>query len=163
MTFGEKAVDLVAFVLCCTAAAAIAYFVAGAFGLSHPIWACVFALIASQGSLATALSAMGGRVIGTIIGVGVAVAVNAVMSRFAVPVASEMLVDVAICAVVAWERPAIQICLWTPPIILLTAAPGESLVAVGVTRGCEVILGVVVGGLLHMAAEKVGVWAKGRR
>ncbi len=156
----EKAAGLIASVVCCTAAAAVAYYLASAVRLQHPIWACVFALIASQGSLATALSTMGGRVIGTMIGVVVAVAVNAAMSRFAVDIASQMIVDVAVCAVIVWGRPAIQVCLWTPPIILMTAAPGESIVNVGFYRGCEVILGVVVGGLLHMVAEKVAGWTR---
>jgi uncharacterized membrane protein YgaE (UPF0421/DUF939 family) len=157
----EKAVDLAVYVVGCTAAAAIAYFLAGAVGLPHPLWACIFALIASQGSLETALPAMGGRLAGTVIGVVVAVAVNEATRRFAPDAASQMLIDVAICAVFAWGRPSIQVCLWTPPIILMTAAPGESLVAVGLARGCEVAVGIVIGGLLHMAARKVSALARG--
>ena len=162
MTAREKAVDLAAYVVGCTAGAAIAYFLAGAVGLPHPLWACIFALIASQGSLETALPAMRGRLIGTGIGVLVAIAVNEATRRHALDAASQMLIDVAICAVFAWGRPPIQVCLWTPPIILVTAAPGESIVSVGFARGCEVILGIVIGGLLHMLAEKVSGWARSR-
>ena len=162
MTAREKAVDLAAYVVGCTAGAAIAYFLAGAVGLQHPLWACIFALIASQGSLETALPAMRGRLIGTGIGVLVAIAVNEATRRLALDAASQMLIDVAICAVFAWGRPPIQVCLWTPPIILVTAAPGESIVSVGFARGCEVILGIVIGGLLHMLAEKVSGWARSR-
>lgn len=156
----EKAVELVAFVACCTAAAASAFFLASAVGLAHPLWACIFALIASQGSLATAWPAMGGRVIGTMIGVFVAIAVNLAGSRLALDSASQMILDVAICAVIVWGRPAIQICLWTPPIILVTAAPGESIITVGFARGCEVILGIIIGGLLSIAAEKLTGWVR---
>lgn len=156
----EKAVDLTAYVVGCTAAAAIAYFLAGAVGLQHPLWACIFALIASQGSLETALPAMAGRVIGTIIGVVVAIAVNEATRRLALDMATQMLIDVAICAIFAWGRPSIVVCLWTPPIILISAAPGESIVAVGVARGCEVVVGVIVGGLVHMAAEKASRLAR---
>jgi uncharacterized membrane protein YgaE (UPF0421/DUF939 family) len=158
----EKAVDLAAYVVGCTAAAAIAYFLAGAVGLQHPLWACIFALIASQGSLETALPAMAGRVIGTIIGVVVAIVVNEATRRLALDMATQMLIDVAICAVFAWGRPAIVVCLWTPPIILISAAPGESIAAVGFARGCEVVVGVIVGGLVHMAAEKVSALARAR-
>jgi uncharacterized membrane protein YgaE (UPF0421/DUF939 family) len=159
----DKSVGLVASVLGCTAAAAIAYGLASVVGLPHPLWACIFALIASQGSLANPLSAMGGRVVGTILGVAVTIAVNAAISRWAIDFAWQMLVDVAICAAIIWRRPAIQACLWTPPIVLMTAAPGESIVVVGVSRGCEVILGVVIGGLLHMAAQKASGWARSPR
>lgn len=162
MTAREKAVDLAAYVVGCTAGAAIAYFLAGAVGLPHPLWACIFALIASQGSLETALPAMRGRLIGTGIGVLVAIAVNEATRRLALDAATQMIIDVAICTPFAWRRPSIQVCLWTPPIILMTAAPGESLVAVGLARGCEVVVGIIVGGLLHMAAEKVSGMARAR-
>ena len=56
----DKSVGLVASVLGCTAAAAIAYGLASVVGLPHPLWACIFALIASQGSLANPLSAWAG-------------------------------------------------------------------------------------------------------
>ena len=158
----EKAIDLAAYVVGCTAAAAIAYFLAGGVGLLHPLWACIFALIASQGSLETALPAMAGRLVGTILGVVVAVAVSEATHSLALDTATQMLIDVAICAVFVRGRPWIVVCLWTPPIILISATPGESIVAVGVARGCEVVVGVVVGGLLHMAAEKVSALARGR-
>ncbi len=159
---GDKAVGLIAYVLRCTAAAAIAYLLASAAGMRHPLWACIFALIASQDSVATALTTIAGRVTGTIIGVVVAVAVNAATSRFGLDGAWQMVVAVAICAIFAWGRPAIQVCLWTPPIILMSAAPTESILRVGFYRGCEVILGVLVGGFLHIAADKGGEWARSR-
>jgi hypothetical protein len=67
---------------------------------------------------------------------------------------------VAICAAFAWRRPAIQVCLWTPPIIFITPTPAESIVNVGLYRGCEVIIGVLVGGSLHILAERIGAWAR---
>jgi uncharacterized membrane protein YccC len=160
MTREDEAVGLIASVLGSTAAAAIAYGLASAVGLPHPLWACIFALIASQGGQANPLLAMGGRVVGTILGVAVTIAVSAATSRWAIDVAWQTFVDVAICAAVIWGRPAVQVCLWTPPIVLMTAAPGESIATVGLSRGCEVILGVVVGGLLLMAAEKASGWAR---
>jgi uncharacterized membrane protein YgaE (UPF0421/DUF939 family) len=156
---GEKIVGLVAFVLRCTAAATLAYLSASAIGLPHPLWACIFALIASQDKIAATFTTIGGRAIGTIIGVIVVVAVGTVMNRFGLDMILQMAVAVAICAVFAWKRPAIQLCLWTPPIVLMSMIPGESIASVGFYRGSEVILGGLIGGLLLIATEKIGAWA----
>lgn len=152
----EKIKRLATFVLRCTAAATLAYLLARAVGLPHPLWACIFALIASQGQSATTWTTIGGRVVGTIFGVIVAIAVGTVMNGAALVV--QTAVAVAICAVFAWERPAVQLCLWTPPIILMTMNPAESVVSVGFFRGCEVILGGLVGGLLLFGTERLGTW-----
>jgi uncharacterized membrane protein YgaE (UPF0421/DUF939 family) len=153
----EKIIGLAAFTLRCTAAAVIAYLLARAVGVPHPLWACIFALTAaSQDKIAATFKALGGRMIGTIIGVVVAIAVGISLKRFELDMAVQIAVAVAICSVFAWERPAIQICLWTAPIVLMTITPAESIVSVGISRGCEVILGGLVGGLILIAAEKIG-------
>jgi hypothetical protein len=41
----------------------------------------------------------------------------------------------------------------------MTASPAESLVSVGFYRGCEVILGVLIGGLFLIIADKTLAWA----
>ena len=152
----DKIIGLTAFVLRCTAAAVIAYLLARAVGLPHPLWACIFALIASQDKIAATFKTIGGRVIGTIIGVIVTIAVGTAMNRFGFDMVVQIAVAVAICSVFAWQRPAIQVCLWTPPIILMSMAPTESIISVGFSRGCEVILGGLVGVLLLIATEKIG-------
>jgi hypothetical protein len=48
--------------------------------------------------------------------------------------------------------------MWTPPIIFMTASPAESLIGIGFYRGCEVILGVLIGGLFLIAADKSLAW-----
>ena len=159
MTTNDR-VGLALFVLRCMAAAVIAYFLTAAAGLPHPLWACIFALIVSQDDIAASLKTIGGRVLGTIIGVVVAVAVSAGLKPFGLDTVWQMALAVAICAIFAWRRPAIQVCLWTPPIIFLTATPAEPLIDVGVYRGCEVIIGMLVGGSLHIAVEKIGAWAR---
>jgi hypothetical protein len=68
-----------------------------------------------------------------------------------------------ISALFAWGRPAIQLCMWTTPIILLSASPTESLAGIGFYRGCEVILGVLIGGLFLIAADKGLAWARRTR
>jgi uncharacterized membrane protein YgaE (UPF0421/DUF939 family) len=155
---GDKTVLLAAFVLRCAAAATIAYLFASAIGLPHPLWTCIFALIGSQDSELAIITAIGGRIAGTIIGAIVAVAVGVAMHRIGLDLAWQIAVAVAICAMFAWGRPAIQLCMWTPPIILLTTSPDESLISVGFYRGCEVILGLLIGGLLLIAADKSLLW-----
>ncbi|THD71252.1 FUSC family protein [Phenylobacterium sp.] len=157
MAARETGADLAAFVVRCVAAALLAYLLASAVGLSHPLWACIFALITSQDSLSTpVLKTVGGRVIGTVVGVVVAIAVGLAASRFGLAMVPQLAMAVTICALIAWRRPAIQLCLWTAPIVLMSTAPAESNVTVGIDRGCEVILGVLVGGALHFAAAKLG-------
>ncbi len=152
---GNDLVWLVMFVVRCTAAAVIAYFLTMAVGLPHPLWACVFALVVSQDNVAASFKMIGRRVLGTVIGAVVAVVVGSGLNRFGLDAVWQMGLAVAICAIFAWRRPAIQVCLWTPPIILLTASTAEPIVDVGFYRSCEVIIGVLVGGSLHMAVEEI--------
>ena len=161
----DKQSLLLTFVVRCTAASTIAYLLAGAVGLPHPLWTCIFALVGSQDSESAIFSTIGGRIVGTIIGVIVAVAVGTVMQEFKLPQVWQIAVSVAICATLAWGRPSIQLCMWTTPIILLTTTPTESLVAVGFYRGCEVVLGVLIGGLFLVASYKSLAWSRvrGRR
>jgi hypothetical protein len=128
-------------------------------GLPHPLWTCIFALVGSQDSETRIFTTIGGRIGGTVIGVIVAIAVGAVTYRLKLDLVWQIAVAVAICAVFAWGRPAIQLCMWTAPIIFLSASPNESIASVGFYRGCEVILGILIGGLLLIAVEKNLVWA----
>ena len=139
----HKPVEWALFVLRCTMATAIAYFLSTNLGLPRPLWACIFALIVSQESVAAGLSVIGGRVIGTSIGAVVTVAVNAALVRFGVEIIWQVIVAVAICAIFAWRHKPTQICLWTPPIILMTASVGENIAFLGVHRAGEVILGLL--------------------
>jgi uncharacterized membrane protein YgaE (UPF0421/DUF939 family) len=156
---GDKTVRLGTFVVRCTAAATIAYLLASAIWLPHPLWTCIFALVGSQDSESAIFTTIGGRVAGTGIGVIVAIAVGSAMHPLKLDVAWQIAVAVAICAMFAWGRPKIQLCIWTAPIILLSASPTESIVSVSFYRGCEVILGILIGGLFLIAAEKGLAWA----
>ena len=150
----NKTVGLVVFVARCTAAATIAYLSARAVGLPHPLWTCIFALVGSQDSETKIFKTIGGRIGGTVIGVVVAIAVGAVTYRLKLDLVWQIAVAVAIWAVLAWGRPAIQLCMWTAPIIFLSASPTESIASVGFYRGCEVILGILIGGLFLIAADR---------
>jgi uncharacterized membrane protein YgaE (UPF0421/DUF939 family) len=156
---GDEIVELVCFVLRCAGAATLAYLLASAVGLPHPLWACASALIVTQDNLAATLETIVGRVLGTLIGVTVAVAIGAFASRLGLGVAAQLAIAVSICALFAWRRPEIRSCLWTSPIVLITAGPTESIVTAGFHRGSEVILGVLVAGLLHIGADRGVSWA----
>jgi uncharacterized membrane protein YgaE (UPF0421/DUF939 family) len=156
------AAELLGFVIRCTAAGILAYILAGAAGLPHPLWACIFALISSTVALTATLQAIGGRVAGTVVGILVAVAVGLIAARCGLGVALQLALALPICAVVAWRWPALQICLWTAPLVLLDAAPSEPIATVGFDRGCEVVIGVLVGGLVHLGAQKLGAWLRPR-
>ena len=148
--------ELATFVVRCVAAVLLAYLLAGAAQLQHPLWACIFALITSQDSVsAPFVKTVGGRVIGTIIGAIVGVAVGVAATRIGLATVLQLAIAVLICALFAWRRPAVQLCLWTAPIVLLSATPGESIITVGFDRGCEVLIGVLVGGLMHFAAQNL--------
>ncbi|MDB5911047.1 MAG: rane protein [Massilia sp.] len=155
--------ELAAFVVRCVAAVLLAYLLASAVRLPHPLWACIFALITSQDSVsAPFVKTVGGRLIGTIIGVIVGVAVGVAASRIGLATVLQLAIAVLICALFAWRRPAVQLCLWTAPIVLLSATPAESIITVGFDRGCEVLIGVLVGGLIHVAAQKLDARTDGR-
>lgn len=65
----------------------------------------------------------------------------------------EIAVGVAACALVAHSYPSLRVAMWTCPIVLLTAEPGQAIAVVGLYRGSEVILGALIGGACHWAAE----------
>ena len=156
---GNEIVGLICFVVRCTCAATLSYLLASAAGLPHPLWACISALVVSQDSVAATLETISGRVIGTVVGITIGVAVSTTVGRFAPGQAVQIAIAIAICAIFAWRRPAIRSCLWTSPIVLMTATSTESIFTVAFYRGCEVTLGVLVAGLLHVSAEKVVAWA----
>jgi uncharacterized membrane protein YgaE (UPF0421/DUF939 family) len=155
---GQDAAGLLAFVIRCTGAGILAYLLAGAVGLPYPLWACIFALISSTVALAATFKAIGGRVVGTVIGVIVAVAVGLVAARYSLGTVWQIAIAVPICAVFAWRWPAIQLCLWTAPLVLVNATPSQSIAIVGFDRGCEVVIGLLVGGLLHLGSESLGLF-----
>ena len=141
-----------AFVARCSGAATFAYLSATWVGLPNSVWAAMSALIVSQEQLGETRSSLAARILGTLIGICVAVAVNLVGSYFAEGMSMQIAIAVAICALVARERPALRVCMWTCPIVLLTE-PSVPTVMVALHRGSEVILGALIGGMFHFAAE----------
>jgi uncharacterized membrane protein YccC len=144
------------FVIRCSAAASFAYGLATLVGLQHPVWAPISALIVSQESVTATIASVHGRFVGTLIGAAVALLVNSVGRMIGLPLVLQIAIGVALCATAAMGRPTIRACLWTCPLILVTAASGPDPVLVAIIRGSEVVLGAVVGGVTHLVEERIG-------
>lgn len=150
----SKTVRAIAFVLRCSGAATVAYELVFFLGLQG-LWAAMSAMIVSQERLHETRSSLTGRILGTLLGIGVTVAVSEITSRTVIDTAAQMAIAVAICAVVVRKFPKLRVAMWTCPIILLTAQPSSPILMVAVHRGSEVILGALVGWIFHWFAEIV--------
>jgi uncharacterized membrane protein YccC len=146
MTLTEDQARELAFVTRCSGAATLSFVVAQALGLPHPVWAALTGVIVSQ-------EATLGRFAGTLLGVTIAVVLGSLGEWIGAGTAAKIAVSVALAAVVARRRPLIRVCMWTCPIVFLTAAPELPLWRVGLYRGAEVMLGGIVGAGLHWVAE----------
>lgn len=137
------------FAVRCAATGALAYLLATAIGLPYPVWASISSLVVSQESFDETRHSVVGRVIGTITGAAVAILVSMAAHQVGIGTALQIAIAVGLCALIASGHPAIRVCLWTCPVVLLTAAPGSSVEHAGLMRGSEVILGALTGGLIH--------------
>lgn len=151
----EAVIRGIAFAARCSGAAALAYQSAIWVGLPHSLWAAMSAIIVSQERLADTRSSLTARIIGTLIGIGVAVGVNAAASRLDANLTVQIAAGVAICALVARRYPTVRVCMWTCPIVFLTAEPSVPTSMVALWRGSEVILGALIGAALHWFTEGV--------
>lgn len=151
----SNAVDRGRFVARCTLAATLSYFFAASVHLPHPVWAPMSALIVSQESLKETRNSVLGRFVGTLLGLVVALAVNQLGILIGTSPTLQIAVAVAICATCAKERPSIRVCLWTAPLLLATTTAATPPEATALFRGCEVVIGAAVGGVLHFAEERL--------
>ena len=143
----------VAFVVRCSGAATLAYLSATLVGLPHPVWATMSALVVSQEKLHDTQGSLKGRIFGTLIGIGAGIAASALGSHFAFGLSGQIAVSVGLCAAIARQYPAVRVCMWTGPIVLLTTKPSTAIIMVAFFRGSEVMIGVLVGAALHWTAE----------
>lgn len=138
---------LAGFVLRCALSAALACWASDALGLSHTVWASMSALIVSHEKISSTRAQVSGRIAGTVIGAFVALLVHRL--GMGLPVTSQLAIAVGICALIASGRPTLRVCLWTCPLVLLTASPAESPEIAALSRTAEVLLGAVIGGAMH--------------
>ncbi|MGE4482182.1 FUSC family protein [Acidocella sp.] len=147
-----------AFILRCSAAAALAFLLARAVGLPHPVWATMSGIIVSQEKLNDTNRATLWRLTGTIVGVIAAVIVGGALLAFGASVPCQLAGAVALCALLVRLWPDLRVSMWTAPIVLLTRSETGSILQTGLWRGEEVLLGGLVGILCHFAAERVITW-----
>ena len=154
MTGARLALSII-FVVRCSSAATLSYILANAIGLPYPVWASISGIIVSQEKLIETHNAMAGRFFGTLIGTASTVVVSSLLSPYDVGIAGQMTIAVAICAIIAFNYPALRLCMWTCPIVFLSANPMTSIFITGLYRSSEVILGSIVGVMLHTVAEAI--------
>jgi uncharacterized membrane protein YccC len=143
------------FVLRCSLAASLTYELAAFVGLQHPVWAPVEALVVSQETMTETLDSIRERLLGTLIGVAVALFVGVLGSAIGLPLILQIAMSVAACAAATSIRPTIRVCLWTCPLLLVAATSPGTPELVGLIRVSQVLLGAMVGGMMHVVDQKV--------
>jgi uncharacterized membrane protein YgaE (UPF0421/DUF939 family) len=143
----------IAFVVRCSGAATLAYLTATLVGLPHPVWATISALVVSQEKLHDTQGSLKGRILGTFIGIGAGITANALGSHLALGLSVQIAVSAGLCAAIARQYPAVRVCMWTGPIVLLTAEPSTAIITAAFFRGSEIMIGVLFGAALHWATE----------
>lgn len=147
----------------CSATTVLSYVLAQRLGLPYPVWAPISALIVSQENLKTTWHAVTGRIFGTCLGVVIALMVARLGQFMALSEWIQLSIGAAACAVCAKGRPALRVCLWTCPLVLLTQTPSLPTEMTGFFRGSEVIVGALVGGGVHLVEDwlkRIFIWAR---
>ncbi len=148
----------IAFILRCSGAAALAFLLARAVGLPHPVWATMSGIIVSQEKLHDTSRATLWRLTGTVVGVVSAVIIGGALLALDASVPVQLAGAVAFCAMLVRLWPDLRVSMWTAPIVLLTRIPTDSILQTGFWRGEEVLLGGLVGICCHFLAERVITW-----
>lgn len=128
----------------------LASVVASAVGLGHPVWAVVSALVVSQDTALDTRRSFVWRVAGTAIGLLVAVAAGSAIPAQVDGHPLQLAVAITSCAAIARRWPALRVCMWTAPIVLMTTTPGHSVFHTAIERGSEVVLGATIATMLHL-------------
>jgi uncharacterized membrane protein YccC len=143
------------FVLRCALVASLAYAIAEHIGLPQPVWAPISALVVTQESVTATLSSILGRFFGTLLGVSVSLLVHKVATGANISLVFQIALSVAICAACTGGYPKVSVCLWTCPLVLITATPiGGGAEMTALVRGSEVVLGAAIGGFVHICEER---------
>ena len=142
------------FVVRCALVASLAFVVAEHIGLPQPVWAPISALVVTQESVTATLSSILGRFFGTLLGVSVALLVHRAGTGANISLVSQIALSVAICAACTGGYPKVSVCLWTCPLVLVTATPIGGAEMTALVRGSEVVLGAAIGGFVHICEER---------
>jgi uncharacterized membrane protein YccC len=150
-----SAIETSRFVLRCSLAASVAYGLAVLIGFEHPVWAPLEALIVSQESIGDTFESICGRLVGTLLGVITALLVGTFGGMAGFPLVLQIALSVTVCALATFGRPSIRACLWTCPLVLVMAPSLGTPQLVGIIRVSQVLLGALVGGLMHVLDRKL--------
>jgi uncharacterized membrane protein YccC len=150
----ESTMESGRFVLRCSAAASLAYGLATLIGFQHPVWAPIEALVVSQESIGNTLDSIYGRLLGTLIGVVAALLAGIFGRMGGLPLMLQIALSVTVCALATFGRPTIRVCLWTCPLILVTAPSLDTTELAGLIRVSQVLLGAMVGGIAHVIDQR---------
>lgn len=137
----------------CTAASALSYALAAALDLQFPSWAAVSALVVSQEQLSQTRAALVQRIGGTLIGILIAMLVGALLSRLHAGTLLQMSAGIAIAALVGRKWPSLKVGMWTVPIVYLSNLAHPDPLHNGVLRGIEVLIGGIIGILVHLLVD----------
>jgi uncharacterized membrane protein YgaE (UPF0421/DUF939 family) len=154
-TVGADCLSAAAFAIRCAVAATLGCQLSKIFGLDEPVWAAMSALIISQARLDETQSSPHGRVVGSVLGVAVRLAVHAAASVVAAPRVLQIAVAVGACAAITRKLPGFRVAMWTCPIVLLASTSSAMVTATAIDRGSEIILGVAVRLALHWLTERI--------
>ena len=79
-----------AFVARCSSAATLAYLISFWIGLPYPVWSTISALVVSHEKLSETRSLLNNRILGTVLGIGIAIAIAAGTSQFGATVSTQI-------------------------------------------------------------------------
>ncbi|AEI38317.1 membrane protein [Zymomonas mobilis subsp. pomaceae ATCC 29192] len=147
----EDAIRFIAFILRCSVSATAGYLCATMLGLKYPAWAAISALIVSQDKFHETQAIVISRIIGTVIGIVTAVIVDMLFHD----VTTELTISVAICAIIARCYPKLRVGMWTCVIVLIGDHGSDKTIIAGLDRGFGVLLGVIIGAMIHLITEKI--------
>jgi len=133
----QKSLREIAFVVRGSGAATGAYELAAGLGLAQATLAAMSVVIVPPERLHETRSFLIGRVLGTIFGMTVTIRVSKITSHAAASIAVQLVVAVAICALVAREFPNFRVAMWTWPIVLLAAQAATPTISVVTSRAAE--------------------------
>jgi len=148
----DKALHTSLFVFRCVGAGTSALALASLLGLEYPVWSAMSALIVSQEKLDDTKASVFTRILGTVIGIGAACAVNLAIGRYGASDYLQLAVALIFCALLVHRFPKLRVSMWTCALILASPS-GAPTTTIGLNRGEEVIFGTLVGGLFHAVAE----------
>ena len=108
-----------------------------------------------QERLADTNNSLWGYILGTLVGIGGGGMASVVASRLAIDMAGQIALSVVFCAIMARAWPSTRVCMWTGPIVLLTAEPALPVTHARSTAVPKLFSARSSGAASHWGAEMV--------